>query len=444
MVFPVKNRVPRVGSQPVENQVPPLMQDVVPNQFDIGIAGLDFPGRQLARSLAGQGWSVAAFDKHVDNIKATQAESPAVRIASNPTEFMGPLRRFRTVIVAGNVFEELSEQLEAGDLLIDAENYFFRDCARRGHLLTGRGVRYLEIGIIRGGKEGRRGPVLMAGGRFDTFQSALPFLEAMGSVGYLGPGASGHFVKMIHDGIEFALAHLFQETSDLLKRALAPDAETFGEALRLWPMGEPPAGQRDDAARWTSQAARELGLPIPTIDAAAGVRVLSEFEKRNDFATTLFRQPVGRFGDDKGSILEELRGALLAAVLITYAQGLSVLTMGSQRYGLQIAPVEVLRLWKICRVRRAPLLDELAAAAQATPGNLLHDADLSEKVMEEQECLRQAVWRAKGLHMPVPALMASLDYLDACRHAWLPVNLIDVAPARHAAMPPLPAALARR
>jgi 6-phosphogluconate dehydrogenase len=199
--------------------------------------------------------------------------------------------------------------------------------------------------------------------------------------------------------------------------------------------------RREDSACWASLAARELEVPTPTIDAAVGTRNLSEWEKRNDFATTPFRQPLGHFGDDAESVLKEMHEALSAAIMITYAQGIALLKAGSDRYGFNIDAAEVIRLWKGCCGIRTPLLEEIASAIQATPHlpNLLHDDDLSEKVMQQQESLRHAVWRAGPLKMSVPALMASLDYLDFHRGAWLPVNLIQVPRARPCPQPQPPA-----
>jgi 6-phosphogluconate dehydrogenase len=179
--------------------------------------------------------------------------------------------------------------------------------------------------------------------------------------------------------------------------------------------------------RWTAFAASELGIPTPTIAASVGMRTLSELEKQNEFATTPFRQPMGRFGDDAHSVFAELQGALSAATIITYAQGMAVLIEGSNRYQFGIDLLEVIHLWKKCADHRSTLLDEIASAIQAIPNlrNLLDDDDLSEKVMDRQECLRHAVWRAGLLQTSVPALLASLDYLDTFRGAWLPINLIQ-------------------
>jgi 6-phosphogluconate dehydrogenase len=430
----------------------------LPNQFEIGVVGLDPCGRTLARALAGQCLSVAAYDRNAANIKILQEEASGISIhtAASMTQFMGLLRQVRTIVVSGpdadgNLFSDLLEQLEAGDLLIDAGHCHFKDCDRRARSLAERNIRHLGLGIIGGGEDGGCGLVLMVGGRPETYHGVLPLLESMAAtqdgepcVSYLGPAAAGHFVKMIHDGIEHGLMQLALETFGLLKRALVLDDDELLDVAGAWQMGALKSRPRDDSARWTSQAAHELEVPSPTIAAAVGMRTLSELEKQNDFATTPFRQPLGQFGDDTESILDELHGALCAAIIITYAQGMAVLAAGSERYGFDIDPAEIIRLWKGCGNLRAALLEEIASAIRATPNlpNLLYDDDLSEKVMEQQERLRHAVWRAGLLQTSVPALMASLDYLDSYRGAWLPVNLIQ-AHAR-SPMPPLPAALVRR
>ena len=422
-----------------------------PNPFAIGVAGLDCSSRRLTRALAEKRLAIVVFDRNAENIQALQNESPGTSIhnADSLAQFLGLLRPFRTIVVSGPdvggyLFADLLEQLEAGDMVIDAGDCFFKDCVRRARFLAERNVRYLGLGII-----GEEGLVLLAGGGREIYQNVLPLLESAAStkdgepcVRYLGPApATGHFVKMIHDGIEHTLMQLALEISALLKRALVLDDEKLRDATKAWQLGAPNSGPRDDAARRTSQVARELDAPAPTIDAAVGMRTLSELEKQNDFATTLFRQPVGHFGDDPDSILDELHGALHAATIITYAEGMAVLATGSERYGFDLDLPEVLRLWQVCGGIRAALLDEMAAAIQATPNlpNLLYDDDLSEKVMEQQERLRHAVWRAGQLQTPVPALMASLDYLDSDRGAWLPGNLIQATPT-----PPRLADLGRR
>src|SRR5271170_4986331 len=186
----------------------------LPNQFEIGIAGLDSSGRRLARVLAEKRSSIVAFDPNAANIKTLQEQAPgiSIHIAASLTQFMGLLRQFRTIVasgpdVGGGWHHDLLGQLEAEDLLIDAGNCYFKDCGRRARFLEEHNIRYLGLGIIGGGDDGCGGPVLMAGGRPEIYQSVLPLLESMAAtrdgeprVSYIGSApAAGHFVKMIHD-----------------------------------------------------------------------------------------------------------------------------------------------------------------------------------------------------------------------------------------------------
>jgi 6-phosphogluconate dehydrogenase len=179
---------------------------------------------------------------------------------------------------------------------------------------------------------------------------------------------------------------------------------------------------------WIAQSARDLGVATPTIDAALGALALSARERQRSLILTPFRHPSGRFGNDAGSVLDELVGALHAAMIITYAEGFALLAEGSARHRFDLDLVEVARIWKGGCGARGALLDDIGGALRATPtlGNLLCDEDIAEKVMARQECLRHAVWRAGELDTVVPGMLASLDYLDSLRDAWLPVNLVQV------------------
>jgi 6-phosphogluconate dehydrogenase len=411
------------------------------NRFEVGVVGLDPCGRKLARTMAARGMSVVACDSNSQNITAWQTESPGISIRIAPTlaELTRVLRQFRTVVLSGSdaahhSFNELLGQLDAGDLIIDAGHCHFKTCGRRALWLDERNIRHLAVGIIGGGDDGRCGPVFMVGGRQETCRSAFPLLQSMAPeaggercVSHLGPAAAGPFVKMIHDAIEYSLMQQVAEASDVLKLALAGEGNQLCFAGGLWPTGSVQGRPAVECVRWASETAGELEACCPTIAAAAGTRAISDVEKKNDIALALFRQPLGQFGNDPESILDELDCALRAALLITYAQGLAILLAGSERYQFNIDVAEVIRLWKKCGGIHEPMLEEIASAIRATPNlpNLLYDDDLSEQVMERQECLRHAVWRATCLQTRTPALKASLDYLDSYRGAWLPGNLVQ-------------------
>jgi 6-phosphogluconate dehydrogenase len=274
-------------------------------------------------------------------------------------------------------------------------------------------------------------------------------------VAYLGPGSAGHFVKMVHNGIEYGVMQLLAETYDLLKRGLGLNDDEMREVYALWNKGElngylveitshifskqdEKTGRRLideilDVAKqkgtgmWTSQSAMELQVPIPTIDLAVAMRDLSVFEEQRERASAALHRPLRRFRGDREAFLTQLRGALYTAMIITYAQGLAVLTAASVKFAYHLDLEAVARIWRGGCIIRAGLLEDICAAfhAQRDLPNLILDPNLSRKVMEHQEDLRQVVRLAAELGVPAPGLMVSLGYLDAYRSTWLPANLIQ-------------------
>jgi 6-phosphogluconate dehydrogenase len=346
---------------------------------------------------------------------------------------------------------------------MDAGNSYFKDTAQRGRWLTEQGIQFLGLGLA-GGQDGpRQGAIVMAGGAGEARQRARLMLEAIAAkvhgepcVSFLETAAAAHFAKMVHAGIEYALLQLLSEMFDLIQRtSILTDVESRN-ASEAWyasvfngylmeitarafepeetRMPRPLLEQKLEAARqdalgeWVARSALELQVSIPTMDAAAGTLTIATRERQRALIATPNRHPVGRFGNDTQSVMDQLRGALHAAMIITYAQGLALLSAASEHHGLNFKLDDLARAWKGCTRLRTTLLDDIAAALRTTPDlpDLLSDEDLSEKVMAGQEYLRRAVWRAHELETTTPALLASLDYLDSNRRAWLPVNLIQV------------------
>jgi 6-phosphogluconate dehydrogenase len=304
----------------------------------------------------------------------------------------------------------------------------------------------------------------MAGGADTALQRASLLLDSIAArvrgepcVSLFETAAAAHFVNMVHAGIEYAHLQLLSECFDLLQRTLLLTDEELRDASGAFRIGvlngylmevsgrvfEPVNRQRprllleeklafaksDLVGGWLTLSAGELGALIPTIEAAVETQYLAAVGQRQALVAAPFRHPVGRRGDDSESVLDELHGALHAAMMITYAQGMALMIAASQQHGFQFSLHEISRAWRGGATLRTTLLDDIAAALQATPDlpDLLCDEDLSEKVMASQECLRHAVWRAHQLNTVAPALLASLDYLDSNRRAWLPVNLIQVS-----------------
>jgi len=439
-------------------------------QSDVGIIGLDVIGRNAALRLAELDFNVAAYDWAGRKTRALreQTTGPKVRLAANVSELMAKLRQPRTILIFGGaeaptsvVLDQLLPELKLGDLLMDAGDSYFKDTANHRTRLAERGIQFMGIGLAGGEKGARHGAVVMAGGGGEARHRTRPLLEAMAAtvrgepcVSYFETAAAAHFVKLCHAGVEYALLQLLSETFDLVQRTLRLTDEELHDAAGAWHLGvlngylmeisgrdfqpvEKPAprlllqerlesARHDPQGKWVAQSAWELEVPVPTIEAAVGAQRVAVTERRQALLAAPFRQPVGRFGNDPESVLDELHGALDAAMMITYAQGMALLIAGSQHLGFQFNLHEISRAWRGCTHLRTSLLDDITTALQATPDlpSLLSDDDLSQVVMARQENLRHAVWRAHELDTPAPALLASLDYLDANREAWLPANLI--------------------
>ncbi len=439
---------------------------------DVGIIGLDIIGRNAALHLAELQFDVAACDlaRRTTVPLREQTLGPKVRVATNVSELMAKLREPRTFLVFGGVeaplnllLDQLLPELKLGDLLIDAGDSYFKDTAIHKSRLAERGIQFMGLGLAGGEKGARHGAIVMAGGASEVRQRTRPLLEAMAAtvrgepcVSYFESPAAAHFVKSCHAGVEYTHLQLLSETFELLRRILLLTDQELDDASRAWRLAvfngylmeisgraleavdkqtphrlleeQLEFARSDPRGKWVARSAWELGVPVPTIEVGVGEQRVAAAERRLAFLAAPFRQPAGRFGDDPQSILDVLNGALHTAMMITYAQGMALLIAASQRLGFQFNLHEITRAWRGCTRLRTSLLDDITTALKATPDlpGLLADEDLSDDVMAQQENLRQAVWRAHELHAGVPAMQASLDYLDSSREAWAPANLVQV------------------
>jgi 6-phosphogluconate dehydrogenase len=440
-------------------------------QYEIGMVGLGVMGRNLVLNMADHGFSVAGYDKDPAKVAALrqEAEQHNARGAADLKEFIALLRRPRAVMLlvpAGppvdSVINDLLVHLQPGDLIIDAGNSYFKDTDARARNLSAKGIQFLGVGVSGGEEGARHGPSIMPGGPKEAYERVRPVFEAAAAkvngapcVTWLGPGAAGHFVKMVHNGIEYAVMQLIAETYDLLKRGLGLNNDELHEVYALWNKGElngylveitshifskvdEKTGKRLideilDVAKqkgtgmWTSQSAMELQVPIPTIDLAVAMRDLSVFAKERAQASAIYQRSMRRFAGDRNTFLTQVCRALYAAMIITYAQGLALLVVALEKHEYHFELEAVARIWRGGCIIRAALLEDICAAFHARPElpNLLLDPNLSDKVMEHQEDLRQVVCQAAESGAPTPGLMVSLGYLDAYRSAWLPANLIQ-------------------
>ncbi len=438
---------------------------------DIGMVGLGVMGRNLLLNLADHGFSVTGYDKEPGKVEAMKKDSAGKVIsgADNISDFVNMLQPPRAVIVlvpAGapvdSVINDLLAQLTPGDLIIDAGNSYFKDTNLRARRLAGKGIQFLGVGISGGEEGARRGPCIMPGGQSEAYERVRPMFEAIAArvngeacVSWLGPGSAGHFVKMVHNGIEYGVMQLIAEAYDLMKRGLGLNDDELHDVFSAWNSGElsgylmeitghifsqadKTTGKRVideilDVARqkgtgmWTSQSAMELQVPIPTIDLAVAMRDLSAFENQRLKIGALLQRPMTRFAGDRDGFLIQLRHALHLGLIITYVQGMALLTVASEKYAYHLDLEVVARIWRGGCIIRAELLDDIRLAYRHEPKlpNLLLDPEIWRTIMASEEKLRSVVCAAAELGVPAPGLMTALGYLDAYRSAWSPANLIQ-------------------
>jgi 6-phosphogluconate dehydrogenase len=421
--------------------------------------------------MADHGFAVAGYDRDAAKIEALRQEARQreVRGAADIKEFIALLRRPRAVMMlvpAGapvdSVIKDLLPHLDKGDLIIDAGNSYFKDTDVRARALAEKSIQFLGVGVSGGEEGARHGPSIMPGGLKEAYERVRPLLEASAAkvnndpcVAWLGPGSSGHFVKMVHNGIEYGIMQLTAETYDLMKRGWGMNDDEVHEVYASWNKSElngylveitshifskqdEKTGQRlideilnvakqTGTGMWTSQSAMELQVPIPTIDLAVAMRDMSVFAKEREQASGMYQRAIPRSTGDRAKFLAQLGRALFGAMITIYAQGFALLAVASAKYKYNLDLEAVARIWRGGCIIRAALLEDICAAFRVRRDlpNLLLDSNLSHKVMEHQEDLRRVVCQAAESGVPAPALMVSLGYLDAYRSAWQPANLIQ-------------------
>jgi len=449
-------------------------------ETNYGLVGLAVMGANLTLNIADHGFPIAAYNRThsvTQEFMSAQAVGKPITSADNVREFIGLMDRPRRIIIlvkAGPavdaVMNELKPYLEEGDVLIDGGNSFFQDTQRRDEEFRGTGLRFIGMGVS-GGEEGARyGPSLMPGGAREAYDLLEPMLSKVAAqvddgpcVSYIGPGGAGHYVKMVHNGIEYGDIQLIAETYNIMKQALGLTATEMSEIFARWNEGKLDSflieitakvlGYMDEetqtplvdfildeaeqkgTGRWTSQNATELGIPIPTIDAAVWSRGVSSLKEERVKASKVMRGPTpndaarSAAAADGGRLIDALENALYASKVSSYAQGFALMRVASETYGFDLNLSELARIWKGGCIIRAELLDTIQQAFErdpsARPTNLLLDPHFAEAVGGYNDDWRYVVNVARQLGAPVPATSASLDYYDSYRAERLPANLVQ-------------------
>lgn len=428
-------------------------------------------GRNLLLNMADHGIACAGFDK--DPAKAQlleqEAKGAAAKGFGSLEAFIGSLKRPRAIMMlvpAGapvdDVIEELQPLLDQGDILIDGGNSHFKDTERRVTTLEARGLHFFGMGISGGEEGARKGPSMMPGGDKEAYRVMQPILESIAArvdgapcVTYIGPGASGHFVKMVHNGIEYGLMQLISETYDYLKHRLLMDNDAIGRVFEAWNQGrlqsflleittdifhykEKDADHlllddiKDEArakgtGKWTSQVAMDLETPVPTIDIAVSMRDLSKLKKlRSDLSVIYAGIPLQESVNHNAQ-LRQLEEAFYCSMVMAYTQGMHLLANASATYQYQLDLAAIARIWRGGCIIRSRFLNDIYDAYVKEPALslLLADRTISQKVSAAVSGLRTILSDAAKTGLPMPAHAASLSYFDSMRRERLPSNLIQ-------------------
>src|SRR5881227_4380424 len=442
-------------------------------QSDIGLIGLAVMGENLALNMESKGFSVAVFNRTTavtEKFAATRGKGKKISPTSTIQEFIGALKRPRKammMIKAGKpvdeVISEVAPLLEKGDVLIDGGNSLFTDTQRRFHDLEGKGIHYIGCGVS-GGEEGAlKGPSLMPGGSREGYEMIAPIFRKIAAqvdgepcCRYMGPDGAGHYVKMVHNGIEYGDMQLICEAYAILKDILAMQAVELADVFAEWNKGEldsylieitseifrkkdpetgkplvdvilDKAGQKG-TGMWTLQSAIAQSVVISTINAAVEARVISSRKDERVAASKILPQPKPRkFSGDKNKLVDAVRHALYASKIVSYAQGMELLGAASKQYNWDLNFGDIATIWRGGCIIRAKFLNCIVDAYNRDPAlhNLLLDSYFTDIIKNTQDNWRIAVATAVEYGVAVPAFCASLAYFDSYRSERLPSNLLQ-------------------
>jgi 6-phosphogluconate dehydrogenase len=440
---------------------------------DIGVTGLAVMGRNLARNLARHGHAVALHNRSAERTRALVSEH-GDEGTFVPTEtmadFVASLRRPRAVIImvkAGAptdaVIDELVPLLEEGDIVVDCGNSQYTDTRRREAALRDRGLHFVGCGVS-GGEEGAlNGPSIMPGGSAESYARLGPMFESIAAqvdgtpcCTHVGPDGAGHFVKMVHNGIEYADMQLIAEAYDILRTGLAEDPGQISEIFRAWNEGDLDSflikitvdvlahvdgrtggpfidivadqAEQKGTGRWTVQNALDLGIPITGIAEATFARSLSGHVDQRAAARDAFGGKAGQpAGIDREAFVEQVRRALYASKVVAYAQGFDHIAAGSEEYDWGIDRGAMATIWRGGCIIRARFLDRIRAAYDENPGlpSLLVAPYFADAIRDGVDSWRQVVAQAAMSGIATPAFSSSLAYYDALRRDRLPAALIQ-------------------
>ena len=439
-------------------------------KYQFGLVGLAVMGENLVLNIERNGFTVAVYNRtgaRTEAFMAGGAQGKEIKGCYSLQELVDSLespRRVMLMVKAGDPVDQTIAQLkpllDKGDLIIDGGNSFYRDTERRAIALAAEGINYIGTGVS-GGEEGALwGPAIMPGGQPEAYAMVEPILTSIAAVAegepcvsYIGPRGAGHYVKMVHNGIEYGDMQLIAESYDLMHRALDLSAQELHQIFAEWNEGELQSylieitrdifakedsetgkpmvdvildeAQQKGTGKWTSQDALDIGAPIPTINAAVTSRIISAYRDERVAASKVLAGPEIAFEGGRAELIDDVRKALYAAKIASYAQGMALLKAASDEYDYGLHLGAIARLWRGGCIIRARFLNDIASAFDYDPNltNLFLDPFFKEAFLTRQASLRRVVQTAVGLGIPCLAFNSALSYFDAYRTERLPANL---------------------
>jgi 6-phosphogluconate dehydrogenase len=441
-------------------------------ECELGVTGLATMGQNLARNAAGRGFAVAVHNRtaaRTRELLERHGDEGRLVGAFSVEELVAALARPRRILVmvkAGPpvdaVLDELAPHLDPGDLLIDGGNSWFEDTRRRERALAERGLRFLGAGVS-GGEEGAlHGPSIMPGGSPEAYEPVEQLLTTIAAqvdgvpcCRLIGPDGAGHYVKMVHNGIEYADMQLIAEAYDLLGQSLGLGAAELAEVFERWNQGDLDSflieitakvlrqvdratgrplvdvildqAEQKGTGRWAVQSALELGVPVTGITEAVFARVLSSQREQREAAAKALAGPSARAEAASERMVDDVRDALYASKVVAYAQGFEQIAAAADAYGWQVDLGGLATIWRGGCIIRARFLDRIREAYEADPGlrSLLLAGYFRDAVAEAQGAWRRVVAHAVELGVPTPAFASSLAYYDGVRRERGPANLLQ-------------------
>lgn len=441
------------------------------SEYDYGMIGLGTMGQNLVLNMSDHGYSVIGYDKSSDQVKTMQenAKDKNIYATTDIHEFLNGLKSPRVIMMlvpAGDivdyVIEELIPLLSKNDLIMDCGNSYFEDTNRRIAELEKHEIHFMGVGISGGELGARNGPSIMPGGPKKVYKRVSKMLEDVSAkvnnapcVTWLGPGSAGHYVKMVHNGIEYGIMQIISEAYHLMKKCAGLNNDEIHKVFETWNQGKLHSylieitanifTQKDefsdkriidlivDSAKqkgtgaWTSEDAMRLQVPIPVIDIAVSMRDLSARRNDRKDAHTILRRPKKKFEEDTHALIQWLEDALYFSIITTYSQGMALLQAASEKYNYNLNLENIAAIWRGGCIIRAALLEDIRTAYLNQPelSNLMWSATFANKLIQSQTDLRKVIQTGVHYGIPIPAMMGAVAYFDSYSSGWLPMNLIQ-------------------